>query len=257
MQPRPYVLCETNWKIVKETDYQVAVLPWGAIEPHNFHLPYGTDNIQSEYIAIESARKAWALGTGIIVLPNIPYGVNTGQIDIKLTINMNPGTQKQIIWDILDSLSGHGIKKMVILNGHGGNNFKQIIREFSSQFPEMFIGTIDWYRMVDNKEFFEDPGDHAGEMETSNMLYIANDLVLPLSEAGDGKVRSFSIKGLRDGWAWTPRKWTRITDDTGVGDPSAAEKEKGRKFLEHITDMISGFLVEIAKNDPGDIYESK
>ena len=87
------------------------------------------------------------------------------------------------------------------------------------------------------------------------MLYIAKDLVLPLSEAGRGNTKGFAIRGLRDGWAWTPRRWTRISEDTGVGDPSAATKEKGKNFLDHITDMIAGFLIDVAMIDPDDIYE--
>lgn len=255
MKPRPYVLSETNWKTVKDSDYQVAVLPWGATEAHNYHLPYGTDTIQTDYIAAESARKAWEYNAKVIVLPTIPFGVNTGQIDIPLTINMNPGTQEAILIDVLESLATHGIMRLVILNGHGGNDFKQMIREQSLNYPDMFIGTLDWYKLIDNSIFFDVPGDHAGEMETSNMLHIVEDLVLPLSEAGKGKAKGFAIQGLREGWAWTPRKWSSITEDTGVGDPSAANREKGKKFLDHITNMISGFLIDIAKTDPDDIYD--
>ena len=255
MKSRPYILNETSWKAVKDENFQVAVLPWGATEPHNYHLPYGTDTIQTDYIAAESARKAWGKKAKVIVLPTIPFGVNTGQLDLLLTINMNPGTQEAVLIDVLESLSNQGIFKLIILNGHGGNNFRQMIREQSLNYPDMFIGTLDWYKLTNNSDFFNEPGDHAGEMETSNMLYIAEDLVLPLSEAGKGNSKGFTIRGLRDGWAWTPRKWTRISDDTGVGDPSAATKEKGKIFLDHITDMIAGFLIDVAITDPDDIYE--
>ena len=83
---RPYVLAETNWKAVKDTDFTVAVLPWGATEAHNYHLPYATDNFQAEHVAIESARIAWDKDAKVIVLPTIPFGVNTGQMDIPLCI---------------------------------------------------------------------------------------------------------------------------------------------------------------------------
>ena len=255
MKSRPYILNETSWKAVKDENFQVAVLPWGATEPHNYHLPYGTDTIQTDYIAAESARKAWGKKAKVIVLPTIPFGVNTGQLDLLLTINMNPGTQEAVLIDVLESLSNQGIFKLIILNGHGGNNFRQMIREQSLNYPDMFIGTLDWYKLTNNSDFFNEPGDHAGEMETSNMLYIAEHLVLPLSLAGRGNTKGFAIRGLRDGWAWTPRKWTRISEDTGVGDPSAATKEKGKNFLDHITDMIAGFLIDVAMTDPDDIYE--
>src|SRR5690348_739163 len=82
--PRPFVLAETTWKTVDPTPYEVAILPWGATEAHNYHLPYATDNIQSELVAIRAAERAWARGARAVVLPTIPFGVNTTQLDIKL-----------------------------------------------------------------------------------------------------------------------------------------------------------------------------
>ena len=45
---RPFILSETNWGKIKDFDYKLAILPWGATEAHNLHLPYATDNIQVE-----------------------------------------------------------------------------------------------------------------------------------------------------------------------------------------------------------------
>ena len=73
--PKPYLLAETNWKAVQATAYQVAILPWGATEAHNYHLPYATDNYQVEYIVEKAAEKAWANGSRVIVLPCIPFGI--------------------------------------------------------------------------------------------------------------------------------------------------------------------------------------
>ena len=134
---RPFLLGETNWKDVKNTNYELAVLPWGATEAHNYHLPYATDNIEAEYISAEAARIAWEKGTKLIVLPNIPFGVNTGQADIKLDINIYPSTQLAILTDIAETLNRYGIRKLVILNSHGGNDFKNIIRELGAKYPEI------------------------------------------------------------------------------------------------------------------------
>ena len=62
MAGRPYILAETNWKTVRDTRYEVAILPWGATEAHNTHLPYATDNVEAEQVAIRSARFAWESG---------------------------------------------------------------------------------------------------------------------------------------------------------------------------------------------------
>ena len=90
--PRPYVLAETNWKAVSDTRFDVAVLPWGATEAHNYPLPYATDVIQCDHVAAESARIAWERGARIAVLPTIPFGVQTGQLDIPFCINVNPSS---------------------------------------------------------------------------------------------------------------------------------------------------------------------
>lgn len=250
MPPQAHILATTPWKVVRETRYDLAILPWGATEAHNYHLPFGTDNFESEHIAAESARLAWQAGARVAVLPTIPFGVNTGQLDIPLTINMNPSTQAAVLGDIVTSLLGHGVRKLIILNSHGGNDFKQMIRELQGAKPEMFICTINWWQILPQKDFFEHQDDHAGEMETSIMLALRPDLVLPLSEAGPGRARAFKLKGLREKWVWAPRSWTKTTDDTGVGDPSSATAEKGKRFLEAITGTISGFLVDLAEADP-------
>lgn len=253
MSGRPYVLAETTWSAVKEIPYEVAVLPWGAIEAHNYHLPYATDVIECEAIAIEAARLAWEQGAKVIVLPAIPYGVNTGQLDIRLDINLNPSTQLAILQDIAEGLEHQGIPKLVILNGHGGNDFRQMVRELWPR-HELFLCVVDWYRGID-ESLFEEVGDHAGEMETSLMLHLKPEWVLPLSQAGEGKARRFKIQALREGWAWTQRDWLQITEDTGVGNPRAASAEKGRLCLERLVTRLSRFLVELAAADLNDFYE--
>lgn len=254
MAADPYVLSNTTWKTVRGTDYEVAVLPWGATEAHNFHLPYGTDNYESAHVAAESAKKAWDAGARVVVLPTIPFGVNTGQLDIKLCINMNPSTQAAVLGDVARSLEAQGIPKLVILNGHGGNDFRQMIRELQPTCG-VFVCTVNWWNCVDPKLYFDEPGDHAGELETSLMMHLAPNLVLPLDEAGDGKAKKFRVAGLREGWAWAPREWTKVTEDTGVGNPAAATAEKGKRFLDAVTERIGGFLVELATADVGKMYE--
>src|SRR5690349_1473027 len=74
---RPYILAETNWKHIKDASFDVAVLPWGACEAHNYHMPYCTDIIESEFVSAEAARIATERGAKVIVLPPVPFGVNT------------------------------------------------------------------------------------------------------------------------------------------------------------------------------------
>ena len=252
---RPYVLSEQTWPSVTATKYEAAVLPWGATEAHNRHLPYGTDNIQAEAVAIRAAELAWNRGAKVVVLPTVPFGVNTTQLDIPLTINMNPGTQARVLADVVESLETQGIRKLLILNSHGGNDFRQIIRELQPK-TGVFLATINWWSCVDVTQFVENAGDHAGEAETSAMLHIAPELVRPLKEAGPGRARASKLAGIREGWAWAPRRWTQVTDDTGIGDPAKASREKGERYVNAAVERIAGFLVELSQVDPVDPYEA-
>ncbi len=251
--PRPYILAELTWKTVRDARYDVAVLPWGATEAHNLLLPYATDNIQVEELAARAAERAWSRGAKVVVLPGVPFGVNTGQLDIPLCINMNPSTQALVLRDVARSLAGQGIPKLVIFNGHGANDFRQMIRELQP-LVSLFLCTVNWYKVVDPKPFFADLGDHAAELETSVMQHIAPQHVLPLAEAGPGAARKFKISAFREGWAWAPRNWRQVTDDTGSGNPAASTPEKGKRYVEAVTGKIADFLVELAKADPTKMF---
>lgn len=255
MQARPYILAETTWQHVKDAAYEVVILPWGATEAHNYHLPYATDNFQVDYIAAEAARLAWEAGAKVVVLPTIPFGVNTGQLDITLDINLNPSTQLAMLRDIVRVLARQGIPKLVVLNGHGGNDFRQHLRELQAEFPQVFLSTITWFKVVDRGAYFTAPGDHADALETSAMLHIAPNLVRPLHEAGSGHAKQFRIAALCEGWAWAQRDWSQVTADTGAGDPAEATAEKGAALLAAVTANIGKFLIELAAADVRDLYE--
>ncbi len=253
---RPYILEETNWKQVKNQQYEVAILPWGATEPHNYHLPYGTDSLETARIAADAAQKAWEKGAKVMVLPTIPLGVqNMGQIDLPFCLHTRPSTQKIILKDMVVTLHHQGIKKLVVMNGHGGNDFKPFIREIQPQFPDMFLSLVEWFKMFPLTDYFEKEGDHANEMETSIIMHYFPEWVLPLGEAGEGKSRKFKIEGLNGSTAWAPRHWTKVSEDTGIGDPRKASPEKGKKFLEAITSVIGNYFVDLAASDLNDLYE--
>lgn len=253
---RPYILKETNWKAIKDKQIEVAVLPWGATEAHNYHLPYGTDVIEGDAIAAEAGRIAWEKGAKVMILPTIPFGVNTGQSDIKLDININPSTQFAILADIIEVLHNQGIFKLIVLNSHGGNDFKTILRELGLTYPKMFLVTTSWFKTLDKFDFFDEPGDHADEMETSLVLHLKPELVLPLEEAGLGKEKKSRINGIREGWAWSERKWSKVSEDTGIGNPKKATAEKGERYFKAVTEKIAGLFVEIAAVNIKDRYES-
>lgn len=252
---RPYILAETHWDTVKESKYDLAVLPWGATEAHNYHLPYATDNYEADALAAESARIAWEKGGKVIVLPTVPFGVNTGQSDIYLDINLNPSTQFAILCDVAEVLNRQGIHKLLLFNSHGGNNFKPLVRELGLKFPKMFFSFCFWAQALDKKDYFEEKGDHADEMETSLMLHLHPELVLPKEKWGDGASKAFKIKSFSEGWAWAERQWSKISEDTGVGNPHSSTPEKGERFFKGVTQKMGNFMWELCQADPENLYE--
>ena len=254
MKPSP-VLARSHWKHIRNEEFDLAVLPWGATEAHNYHLPYGTDNYQAKHVAENAAAIAWEKGARVTVLPGIDYGVNTGQLDINLCMNMNPSTQMAILKDICDVLVRHNVEKLVILNGHGANNFVPHIRELAILFPGLFVCVVNWFKSAPLKDIFDEPGDHADEMETSVMMHIVPEMVLPLKEAGSGKAKVPRFAARKEGWVWFPRAWTQVTRDTGIGNPRKASAEKGARYLETITGKIADFMVELENTAAEDIYQ--
>src|SRR5947208_11407734 len=98
---RHFILSETNYAYTKAHPYEVAVLPMGATEPHNLHLPYGTDIFESEAIAGRACEAAFAKGARVVMLPPMPYGTETNQLEFPLAINLNPSTLTQVIRDVV------------------------------------------------------------------------------------------------------------------------------------------------------------
>lgn len=236
IKQREYDLSVSCYGATRDIEYQLVVIPWGATEPHNLHLPYLTDAILSHDIAVDSARKAWDnFGIRVMVMPWVAMGAqNPGQRDLKFCVHTRLETQKAILGDIVASLHHQGFRKVVIINGHGGNTFKGMIRDLAVDYPDMIIAVSDWYKVKPAKDYFENPGDHADELETSVMMHYHPELVR-LEEAGAGRSGGFSSKSLSDGVAWVPRNWLKVSRDTGIGDPRGATAEKGERFADDVS----------------------
>lgn len=251
---KPYLLKESNWKDLKNHRFELAVLPWGATEAHNYHMPYGTDVYEADAVTEQAGKKAWENCANVIILPSIPFGVNTGQSDIYLDINLNPSTQMMILSDIITVLDRQGTKKLLIVNSHGGNDFKTMLRELGLKFPDMMLFTCNWFQALDKSKYFEEAGDHADEMETSIIMHLHPELVLPLEEAGDGAEKKSKIAGIREKWAWAERKWSEVSEDTGIGNPKKSSPEKGRKYMEDVTDKVAALMKDICDAKAGELY---
>lgn len=248
---RPWKLAETNYGVVKQHHYEVAVLPFGATEPHNLHLPYGIDTLEGQIIGEKICEEAHRRGAKVILLPTVPYGTQTNQAKFPFAMNLYPSTLGTIVGDLVESLVRTGIRKIVLLNSHGGNDLKWVLRELHGRTPaHLFL--CNWYTVCKDifGDIFERADDHAGEMETSFALAYSPDLVARNPDgtlaADEGRPAQTRFEAVNRGWVSITRPWHLLTTNAGVGNPHAATADKGRRFMEALVDRIAPFLVELS-----------
>ena len=252
--PRPYILHESNYRQLLDYRPNLAVLPWGATEAHNFHLPHGTDVVEAGEVAAEAAKLAFEQGSKPIVLPTIPFGNNGQQLDQVATIHCSTSTAQAILRDVALSLTKQGIDRLVILNGHGGNEFKPLVRDLQLEFEILVVVINFWNASMKSYEeiFDETKGDHANEMETSLLLHLRPDWVV-MDQAGPGARIPMTLKTISEVGGWTPRPWSKVHPDTGSGDPSASTADKGKRYFEAITREMARMFVELSNAKKGEL----
>ncbi len=256
---QPWLLEEQTLGDVRRHDYQVAVLPLGATEPHNLHLPYGTDTIEATRLAGDCCAAAWQMGAKVALLPVVPYGTETNMQRFPFAMNIMPSTLAAILRDLIQSLENSGIRKLVLFNSHGGNELKPIMRElYRADGVQLFL--CNWFQMIRDvaSKVCQCPEDHAGEMETSMILAYRPELVEINSDGGlaadSGAVRPFAFEALEKGWVGITRPWHLLTTNSGSGNPHAASAEKGHQLAEAIVQRVAPFLAQLAQADLSDPF---
>lgn len=243
-----FVLAEQTHQAIRERTWEVAVLPFGATEPHNLHLPYGTDTFQVEAVGRRACAWANQQGAAVLLLPTLPFGVNSNHLQIPgaVALSLQPSTLMRLVADLVDSLERQGIRKIVLLNGHGGNDLKVVLRELHGR-TRGFVCLCDWYRVAADlyPTLFSQVGEHADEMETSMALAFFPQWV-HREAAGPGRTRPTRFEAINRGWVGITRPWHLLTEDTGVGDPRAADADKGRRLMSVVEERLGRFLLELA-----------
>ncbi len=256
-----YLWAEMSWPEIEEKLQLVdlAILPCGSVEQHGPHLPVDVDAFDAEYLARRVAEACSKPRP--FVLPLVSYGVAYHHEDFKGTVSVSNDALSKIIYDIGMSLARNGIRKLVILNGHGDNtptlNFAaQMINRDANIFVCVETGETsdeDLYKMIDT------PNDiHAGEIETSTTLAIRPHLVK--MDKAENSTPDFGSVYLnytsQRGVSWYTR--TRNISKTGVmGDPTKASAEKGRKMWEIMIAHLVIFVEQLKGTKLEDLYQRK
>ena len=240
-------------RIFKEKD--TAILPIGATEQHGPHCPLGTDTMTAEYVSRVVGER-----TELPVLPVIPVGVSDHHRQFPGTLWVPPQVFREYVESVALSASSHGVRKLVMVNGYGGNtNALYEVCEKLRREHGVFSIIVHAYtaRMV----------GHAGADETSIALYLDEDLVR-MDRAPDTIVNThiagMKIRGNdRLGPAIFPRD-TADLSDTGIYGGAGktiksteASKERGRKLLEPHIEKIVQIVDELKNTDIQDLTPKK
>lgn len=237
----------------------MAILPCGAIEQHGPHLPVDIDYFDARHLAIEVARAC--SDPKPFVLPPIPFGVSYHHQDFKGTISVTNEALSRFVYDLGMSLAHNGIRKLLILNGHGDNaptlNFAaQMINRDAHIFVCVDTGETsdeDLYKLA------ETPNDiHAGEIETSTTLAVRPHMVRmdravdEIPKFGSSYLDFTSAHGL----PWYVRTH-KISKSGVIGAPSRANVKKGRQMWDIMVEHLVKFIEDIKSSKLEDLHQRR
>lgn len=244
------LLSEMTWPEVQAAvaaGRSSALIAVGAIEQHGPHLPLATDTL----IATEVARRVAERMPDLLLGPTLPIGVSTHHLSFPGTLSISERTFRDQVTACVESLAAHGIDRVFVLSGHGGNfgPLARLALECDGR-----IGATEFVPFSDLSAFIdvfqsvsaadgitpEASGAHAGEWETSVMLAIHPELVR-MDQAEVGFVGAFDDATAERLFA----EGTASLAANGVlGDPASATAERGGRHLAAWVDTLVGFFTE-------------
>jgi len=229
-------LYEVSWVEAKEyfRSNDIAILPVGSTEQHGPQNPLGTDHLIARYIGEEAAKRA-----KVVCLPTVPFGVSSHHKQFWGTVHVNPDVFKAYVRDVCFSLKDYGVRKIVVVNGHGGNTpaLVELAHELRDQ--GIVVSIFVWWEVARKrlpKIFNADELGHAAAEETSVNLILHPRLV-NMSKAVDEKPRRPFFDASTFGINY--RLDTADYTSSGVfGTSTTASAKKGKKVIEAVLDEL-------------------
>ena len=236
-------LSDVTWTDVRDADADLALLPVGSTEQHGPHAPLGTDAYHAETVAEAGADRH---DDEVAVAPTIPVGIAEEHRHFSGTLWVSPDTFRSYVRDVVGSLAHHGMDRVVVVNGHGGN--VPALGEVTatiSRHDDAYAVPFTWFEAV---------GEHSGEMGHGGPLETAL-----LRATHPELVRDERIDEARDGASQGWGDWvskTNLAHDSAeftangvVGDPGAGDAELGEELLERAADALDRLLTAVAERD--------
>lgn len=248
---RSGILKEMTIDDVRAFEPRVVVLGIGSTEPHGPHLPYGTDTWQVDGICTRGVIRANERGARVLLYPTLPISNNVNFKAFPFACRIGVRTLMNVVLDIIEALEEDGIRKIVLVNGHGGNpdTLRAAMREQVSRhrpgegaFVCMTSGST--LPPAEAASVIEHPSDHAGEAETSQMLYLRPELVRQ-DKFDAFPVEKATISGLNGGKFQYVRPWHGYLPVSAGGETRTSSAEKGRTLIEGAADELAALLVEL------------
>jgi creatinine amidohydrolase len=231
-------------------DAEVAILPTGSTEQHGPALPLGTD-----FMAAEAVARSTVDREAVVVLPTIPVGVSDHHRQFHGTLWTRPETFEAYVADTVASVASHGVRKAVVVNGHGGNTdaLRRAARGLRAD-EVAFAAPWNWWASVGDlvEELFGEFPGHADEVETSMMLEVAGNLVreaaLAAAEEGASDAWGEDIHGANVGFDTAD-----FTETGAVGSPTQGSAEAGHKLFEKASAELDALVTWLAEQDFSDL----
>ena len=239
-------LATMTWADAEEALAQasIAVLPTGSIEQHGPHMALQTD------IAIASSlaeRLVEAVGPRAILLPRLDYGLSEHHMHFPGTLTLRPETYQRLVLDIIESLAHWGLRRVLIINGHGGNiDALRLVSRAALRDHDVLVASVMW-ALIGSDEIAarvqSEAYGHACESETSVAMAVAPHVVYPERISAPGPRRS--VDPLTDPPSAMVDQTVMLhewSDDGALGDPRLANEGDGRL----ITDVVEARTLEFA-----------
>jgi creatinine amidohydrolase len=252
---KDYLLAHMTWPEVEDRlkECDIALVPLGSTEQHGPALPVNNDYFIATQFAHRAAEMVWD-NHKVTVTPTINFGFSPHHMDFPGTITLSELTLSSMIADICHSLAQHGFKKIIIINGHGGNETAIQNAQHDMQGNiDAKVYSVDWWNLVTDKiaEIVTPPVYHACDMETSVSWYLGQRVLEDkrVDEPGKALVPRFVIPDMLapPPHVSTSYSMKEITDSGVVGYSTKATKEKGKLIVDEVIEQLASFIREIAK----------